>query len=59
VGPRAHLDGVEPPLRQIIEVLQQVMCSHDAEKLAISSIEIYEDGHRGGGYNQTDEIRCS
>jgi hypothetical protein len=34
----------EPPLRQIIEVLQQVMCTHDAEKLAISVLEIYEDG---------------
>jgi hypothetical protein len=40
VGPRAHLDGVEPPLRQIIDVLQQVMCTHDAEKLAISVLEI-------------------
>jgi hypothetical protein len=29
------------PLRQIIEVLQQVMCTHDAEKLAISVLEIY------------------
>jgi len=34
----------EPPLRQIIEVLQQVMCTHDAEKLAISVLEIYGDG---------------
>ena len=33
----------EPPLRQIIEVLQQVMCAHDAEKLAISALEIYKD----------------
>ena len=32
----------EPPLRQIIEVLQQVMCTHDAEKLAISVLENYE-----------------
>jgi hypothetical protein len=32
----------EPPLRQIIEVLQQVMCTHDAEKLAISVLEICE-----------------
>ncbi len=32
----------EPPLRQIIDVLQHVMCSHDAEKLAISVLEIYE-----------------
>ena len=44
-----HADGEtteEPPIRQIIDVLQQVMCSHDAEKLAISVLEIYEDGHR-------------
>jgi len=34
----------EPPLCQIIEVLQQVMCTHDAEKLAISVLEIYGDG---------------
>jgi hypothetical protein len=32
----------EPPLRQIIDVLEQVMCTHDAEKLAISVLEIYE-----------------
>jgi hypothetical protein len=30
-----------PPLRQIIAVLQQVMCKHDAEKLAIAVLEIY------------------
>jgi hypothetical protein len=45
VGPRRHPDteGIEePPLRQIIEVLQQVMCKHDAEKLAISVLEIYQ-----------------
>ena len=40
--------AAEPPLRQIIEVLQQVMCKHDAEKLAISVLEIYEDGYREG-----------
>ena len=34
----------EPPLRQIIDVLQQVMCTRDAEKLAISVLEIYEGG---------------
>ena len=42
--PRRRLDAeeaAEPPLRQIIEVLQQVMCTHDAEKLAISVLEIY------------------
>jgi len=46
--PNRRLDtkeAVQPPLRQIIEVLQQVMCTHDAEKLAISVLEIYkEDG---------------
>jgi hypothetical protein len=35
--------AAEPPRRQIIDVLQQVMCTHDAEKLAISVLEIYED----------------
>ena len=35
----------QPPLRQIIDVLQQVMCTHDAEKLAISVLEIYKDGY--------------
>jgi hypothetical protein len=42
--PRRRLDtesAAEPPLRQIIYVLQQVMCTHDAEKLAISVLEIY------------------
>jgi len=46
--PRGRLDAeeaAEPPLRQIIEVLQQVMCAHDAEKLAISALEIYEGGY--------------
>jgi len=32
----------QSPLCQIIDVLQQVMCKHDAEKLAISVLEIYE-----------------
>jgi len=36
---------VKPPLRQIIDVLQQVLCTHDAEKLAIYVLEIYEDVH--------------
>ncbi|MGA2883965.1 MAG: hypothetical protein ABSE80_02260 [Halobacteriota archaeon] len=35
----------EPPLRQIIDVLQQVMCTHDAEKLAISVLGIYDDAY--------------
>jgi hypothetical protein len=30
----------EPLLRQIIDVLQQVMCTHDTEKLAISIYQI-------------------
>jgi hypothetical protein len=34
-------EAAEPPLRQVIEVLEQVMCTHDAEKLAISVLEIY------------------
>jgi len=42
-------EAAEPPLRQIIEVLQQVMCTHDAEKLAISVLEIYGDGYREEG----------
>ncbi len=45
--PRQRLnaeEAVEPPLRQIIDVLQQVMCAHDAEKLAISVLEIYDGG---------------
>ena len=37
-------EAAEPPLRQIIDVLQQVMCTRDAEKLAISVLEIYEGG---------------
>jgi hypothetical protein len=49
-GPRRRLDpecATEPTLRQIIDVLQQVMCTHDAEKLAISVLEIYKDCYRG------------
>ena len=45
--PRRRLDAeeaAEPLLRLIIDVLQQVMCAHDAEKLAISVLEIYADG---------------
>ena len=44
-GPHRHRDAeeaAEPPLRQIIDVLEQVMCTHDAEKLAISVLEIYK-----------------
>jgi hypothetical protein len=36
--------ATEPSLRQTIDVLQQVMCTHDAEKLAISVLETYEGG---------------
>jgi hypothetical protein len=42
---RAHLNAAEPPLRQIIDVLRQVMCTPDAEKLAISVLEIHEGGY--------------
>jgi len=48
-GPRRPLDpesAVELPLRQIIEVLQLAICTHDAEKLAISVFEIHRDSHR-------------
>ena len=41
---RGRLDAeevAELPLRQIIDVLEQVMCKHDVEKLAISVLEIY------------------
>jgi hypothetical protein len=41
-GPhRVDIERGEPPLREIIEVLQQVMCTHDAEKLAIAVLGIY------------------
>jgi hypothetical protein len=40
-GPVDAEETAEPLLRQIIEVLRQVMCTHDAEKLAISVLEIY------------------
>ena len=48
--------AAEPPLRQIIDVLQQVMCTHDAEKLAISDLEIYKGESWPKGDHQT-EIR--
>lgn len=35
--------SVDPPILQIVTVLQQVMCTHDAEKLAISVLEICKD----------------
>jgi hypothetical protein len=50
-------EAAEPTLRQIIDVLQQVMCTHDAEKLAISVLEIYEGETEPKGDHQTDEIR--
>jgi hypothetical protein len=37
------LDAAEPPLRQIITVLEQVMCKHDAEKLAVAVLEVYQE----------------
>ncbi len=40
-------EAAEPPLRQIIEVLHQVMCAHDAEKLAISVLDLYKDSNQG------------
>jgi hypothetical protein len=49
--PRGCVDvgeAAEPPLRQIIEVLKQVMCAHDAEKLAISVLEVCEGEYRAG-----------
>ncbi|MGA2883763.1 MAG: hypothetical protein ABSE80_01185 [Halobacteriota archaeon] len=45
--PSGRVDAVEaaePLLRQIVEVLQQVMCAHDAEKLGIAVLEICERG---------------
>ena len=61
VEPRGRLDtakATEPPLRQIIEVLEQVVCTHDAGKLAISVLEIYKDGYREERI-RSDEILCS
>ncbi len=46
IQPNRRLDAkeaAEPALRQIIDVLQQVMCAHDAEKLAISVLEICKE----------------
>jgi hypothetical protein len=46
-GPhRVDVESGEPPIRQIIDVLQQVMCKHDAEKLAILVLEICGDNYR-------------
>ena len=42
---RLHAERAESLLRQIIDVLEQVTCIHDAEKLAISVLEIYDDGY--------------
>jgi len=46
----------EPPLRQIVNVLQQVMCRHDAEKLAISVLEIYKGESWPEGDHQTERF---
>ena len=59
-GPRGRLDAgraEEPPLRQTIDVLQQVMYTRDVEKLAISVLEIYKGESEPNGDHQTDEIR--
>jgi len=48
-GARARLDpegAAEQPLRQIIDVPQQVMCARRG-KLAISVLEIYKDSYCG------------
>jgi hypothetical protein len=37
---RLETETAAATLRQIIEVLQQVMCTHDAENLAIATLEI-------------------
>jgi hypothetical protein len=43
-GVRADAEsGIEPPIRQIVTMLKQIMCKHDAEKLAISVLEIWKD----------------
>jgi hypothetical protein len=44
-GAECRAERALPPLRRIIDVLQQVMCAHDAEKLAISVLEIYDGGY--------------
>ena len=50
---RLETEGAaEPPLRQIIEVLEQVMCTHDAEKLAICMLEIYKDSWVKGDHQR-------
>jgi hypothetical protein len=44
--PSGRLDAqraVEPPLRQIIEVLQQVTCTYDRRSLRFSLPEVYEE----------------
>jgi hypothetical protein len=58
--PGRRLDGesvAEPLLRQIIDVLEQVMCTHDAEKIAISVLEVIGPlclrGGRQSGRNVT------
>ena len=45
-GVECRAERAGPPLRQIIDVLEQAMCTYDAEKLAISVLEIWEDGER-------------
>jgi hypothetical protein len=65
--PRGGLNtegATEPPLCQIIEVLQRVMCTHDTEKLAISVLGIYEDrkceerGDRNADTTKENSLAC-
>jgi hypothetical protein len=51
---RDEESAAEPPLRQIIRVLEQVMCTHDAEELAISVLNICE-GSEASQFNQSRE----
>jgi len=59
--PRRRLaaeEDAEPPLRQTIEMLQQVMRTRDAEKLLISVLEAYECDCRESEV-QSYKIPCS
>jgi hypothetical protein len=44
-GAECRAERAGSPLCRIIDVLQQVMCTHDAEKLAIAVLEIYDGGY--------------
>jgi hypothetical protein len=61
IGPHKRPDANEadePLLRQIIDVLQQVMCTHDAEKLAISVLEIYKDSYACLFNQSREQLSC-